>query len=294
MSVSSPTLTAQPDPITRSIHPQTGLGPVTLNVRNLSAMTAYYTQLGLAVLKSSHGEAILGVDKWPLLMLRERPGLAQRKEAGLFHFALLLPTRGDLGLVLHHLMGNELGFGGASDHAVSEALYLDDPEGNGIEIYRDRPREAWTYPGGVLRIVTERLDFAGVMAAAPEGESWQGFPQGTVMGHVHLRVTDLAATRSFYEGILGFDHVTTYGGQASFAGAGGYHHHLGMNVWGGPFPPRHGESLGLAGFAVELPNEAALAEVRDRLAQADWPHTVTADGIHVTDPSGIHLLIRLL
>jgi catechol 2,3-dioxygenase len=276
------------------IDPATALGVVHLNVGDLARMVAYYQALGLTLLSESPQEVLLGAGESSLLALHARPGLAAKKEAGLFHFALLLPSRGDLSRVLRFLMSQELGFGGASDHAVSEALYLNDPEGNGIEIYRDRGREEWTYPGGTLRIITERLDFEGLLSESGEDARWEGFPRGTIMGHIHLQVADLPASELFYEQILGFERVSRYGRQATFISAGGYHHHLGMNTWGGPFPRRDGESLGLASYTITQPSQEALDQVAQRLRQADWPFEAAEEGIRVTDPSGIDILFTRL
>ncbi|MGI8597046.1 MAG: VOC family protein [Thermoleophilaceae bacterium] len=154
-----------------------------------------------------------------------------RWSSGLFHLALLVPSRAELARAVRRVTGAGGRFTGASDHLVSEALYLNDPEGNGIEIYRDRPREEWEHTGGEVRMSTLALDLDAVMAELPAGDGPDGMPPGTVMGHVHLSVADLAETESFYADVLGFDvTVRSYPG-ALFLSAGGYHHHVGANTW---------------------------------------------------------------
>ena len=168
----------------------------------------------------------------PLAYLVEKGGVApvpRRGRFGLYHFALLLPDRAALGRFAAHVL--RLGLRpGMADHAVSEALYLSDPDGLGIEVYADRPRTSWTYRGDELVMTTEPLDIAGLITAG-QGDEWRGAPEGTSMGHVHLHVGDLARAEAFYHRALGFDKkVWSYPG-ALFFSAGGYHHHLGTNIW---------------------------------------------------------------
>ncbi len=208
------------------------LGAVGLSVRDLARSLDFYRgAIGLEVLEQSDDRAALGVDGRRLLALEERPGaMRDVAAADLFHFALLLPSRRALGRQLRHLIEAKVPLTGAADHHVSEALYLDDPDGHGIELYRDRPRAGWIVDGRI-RLTTERLDHEGVLAAGAARAGWDGLDPGTVMGHVHLQTQDLPAARDYYVGRLGFD-VTHALPQATFMSIGGYHHHVALNVWG--------------------------------------------------------------
>lgn len=239
---------------------ETRLGPVRLQVADLARSVDFYQGvLGMRVLERESAEARLGVDS-VLLELAERPGaqpVPRRGRTGLFHFAILLPDRPALGRFARHARGSGTPLG-AADHLVSEALYLSDPDGLGIEVYADRPRSDWRRSGRELRMTTDPLDWAGLVAAAGDAP-WAGLPPGTVIGHVHLHVGDLAAAQAFYSDALGFDRtVWTYPG-ALFFGAGGYHHHLGTNVWASPgaTPPGDDEAQLLA-WTLVLPDEEAL------------------------------------
>jgi catechol 2,3-dioxygenase len=179
---------------------------------------------------------------------------------------------------------------GASDHLVSEAIYLDDPEGNGIEVYRDRLRQEWPMQGHQVRMATDPLDFRGLLAErSPAG--WQGVPEGTRLGHVHLRINDTAKAEQFYVVLLGFDLMQRYPG-ALFVSAGGYHHHLGLNTWetagASPPPPN---SLGLRFYTIALPNKEEQARLVERLRAANQPVEDTPDGPLVRDPAGNALVL---
>ncbi|WP_116133532.1 VOC family protein [Tropicimonas sp. IMCC34043] len=207
------------------------IGRVTLTVNDLDKVGGFYERaLGLARLQADGEQAVYGAGGRPLLELRADKGARRpsRREAGLFHTAFLLPSRADLGAWLHHAAAEGIQLQGASDHLVSEALYLADPEGNGIEIYIDRPRDVWNWKDGTVLMATDPIDLQAVAdtATAP----WRGAPEGTVVGHVHLQVGDLAAAEAFYTGTLGFPVTCHYPG-ATFFGSGGYHHHLAGNVW---------------------------------------------------------------
>lgn len=178
-------------------------------------------------------------------------------------------------------------FTGASDHLVSEALYLDDPEGNGIEIYRDRPREEWSYVGGRLEMGTLPLDLEGVLTSAPAGETGDGMVAGTRIGHVHLQVAAIPAAEAFYVGALGFEPTVRGYPGALFVSAGGYHHHLGLNTWAGqgaPSPPEG--ALGLRSITIVLPTEEALAGVIESVAAAGLEVADEDGRAVVTDPFG--------
>jgi catechol 2,3-dioxygenase len=279
------------------IDPATTLGPVRLRVADLDGTAAFYQRaIGLAELERSADEVHLGTTLGPpLLQLVGDPGAPAppARTTGLFHLALLLPERADLAQAVHRVVGAGWSFTGASDHLVSEALYLDDPEGNGIEIYRDRPRDAWPRtPAGELEMATLPIDLDGVLASLPAGTPDEGVPAGAVMGHVHLRVRDIAEAGAFYGDLLGFDPtVTAYPG-ALFVAAGGYHHHLGLNVWGsrGAPPPPTG-ALGLDRFQIDLPAPGEADAIAARLDGAGVAVTPGPDGLEVTDPSGIRVVL---
>ncbi len=220
-----------------------------------------------------------------LVTLLNRPGAPPRPRGttGLFHLALLVPTRDELARAVHRVTGAGHRFTGASDHLVSEALYLDDPEGNGIEIYRDRPRDEWEREGGELKMGTLPLDLGSVLAGVAAGDAGEGMVAGTRIGHVHLQVADIPAAEAFYVGALGFEPVVRSYPGALFVSAGGYHHHIGLNTWAGegaPSPPLG--SLGLSRFTVVLPDAAALSDVIDRLAAAG----LGSGSAELADPSG--------
>jgi catechol 2,3-dioxygenase len=219
-------------------------------------------------------ERSLGVDGTPLIELVDDPSAqpAPPGRTGLFHLALLVPDRPSLARAVQRVVASGERFTGASDHFVSEALYLRDPEGNGIEIYRDRPRSEWEYePSGELRMGTVALDVDSVMAELPDGDD-PGMPDGTIIGHVHLHVADLAAAEAFYAGRLGLDvTVRSYPG-ALFLSRDGYHHHIGLNTWQGPgAPPPPPGSRGLVDFELVLPD--------------------VSEGL-VEDPSGNRVVVR--
>ena len=192
---------------------------------------------------------------------------------GLFHLALLVPSRADLARALNRVTAAGHRFTGASDHLVSEALYLDDPEGNGIEIYRDRPRGEWEREdGGDLKMATLPLDLEGVLDSAPRGDTGDGMAPGTRLGHVHLQVAEIEAAEAFYVAALGFEPTVRRYPGALFVSAGGYHHHIGLNTWAGRgAPPPPAGARGLTWFTIVLPDDAALEAVRTSLTAAGFP-----------------------
>ena len=264
-----------------SIDPATQVGLVSLTVANLDRSLAYYTEaLGFRVLEREGQTAILGASEAPLLALTELPGATYwpGHNTGLYHFAILLPSRLDLARSLVHMLEYGLPFPGQSDHAVSEALYLTDPDGNGIEIYRDRLRSEWQWNGDHIYMTIEPLDVRAILAeAAAQPAPWTGLPTGTRLGHMHLQVGNIEQAAQFYSGVLGFD-ITAQMPGALFVSAGGYHHHLGLNTWqsrgAGPAPTG---TAGLRFFTLELPSEEARAAVLER---------VRAAGLEVVDVDG--------
>ncbi len=276
-----------------SIHPDTHVGLVSLTVSDLERSLRYYTQgLGFRVLERDDQEATLGAGEMPLIHLAERKGAypwprSGASYTGLYHFAILMPTRADLGRWLGHWLGLGMPFPGQGDHLVSEALYLEDPDGHGIEIYRDRPRDEWPRINGQLQMASDPVDVEGVLREAErEGKPWMGMPEGTHMGHIHLQVGDIATAREFYHGVLGFDIIVDMERMgALFVSAGGYHHHIGMNIWHsrgrGPAPEKN---VGLQYFTVHLPDEQARNEVLGRLDAAGVPDRSEPGGVVVEDP----------
>ncbi len=259
-------------------------GAVGLSVRDLERSLDFYRRaIGLEVLDEGGGRADLGVAGRRLLALEERRGAVRDfTAADLFHFALLLPSRAALGQQLRHLLEADVPLTGASDHHVSEALYLDDPDGHGIELYRDRPRAGWTVDGRI-HLITERLDHEGVLAAGRELGQWDGLDPGTVMGHVHLQTHDLPAARGYYVERLGFD-VTYALPQATFMSIGGYHHHVALNVWGKKRKPAAPDAggIGLLWYEIRVP-EAALSDLARTL-----PDVRATEGMLIAyDPNGI-------
>jgi catechol 2,3-dioxygenase len=258
-----------------SIDPATRMGVVALVVADLTRSLAYYEEhMGLNVLDRQPGQARLGAGNRALLELHEQPGArrSMRGRTGLYHFALLTPSRADLGRLLRHFAAVSTPIDGASDHGVSEAIYLSDPDGHGIEVYRDRPREEWPYADGTLQMVLDPLDAAGIVAAADDDPGRRGMADATMMGHVHLHVAHISSAEQFYVDTLGFDLMQRFADQASFVSAGGYHHHLGLNVWAGVgAPPPSEDAARLLWYEVVLPDAAALEDVLQRLEQAGQP-----------------------
>lgn len=265
----------------------TRMGTVHLTVSDLGRSLDYYERVvGLQVHERDSAVARLGAGGEDLLALYEEPGAEPApRNTGLFHFALLVPSRHDLARWLTHAIEKQITLEGMSDHLVSEAIYLRDPDWHGIEIYRDRPRAEWEREGGGIKIATLPLDVQGVLGALDGGEpGFERMPRDTTMGHVHLQVADIPSTEAFYTEQMGLDLQARYGSQAAFLSAGGYHHHLGVNVWNsrGASPPPPG-SASLREFTIVLPDEDELARVSAR-----FPDAVRDSGGHgvlVEDPS---------
>lgn len=277
--------------MTAIIHPSTKLGPVSLRIRNLAQSVRFYTEVvGLRMLRQHGRIAELTADgKRPLLIIEEVQDLviSQTRTAGLYHFAILVPDREALGLALVNLIAHNIPVG-QGDHLVSEALYINDPDGNGIEIYADRPKDTWKRDAnGEYVMTTDPVDVEGLLALA-QGKEWHGLPEGTVIGHVHFHVSDLDKARAFYCDVLGFELTAHYGGAALFISAGGYHHHIGLNVWAGigvPNTPR--DAAGMEDYKIELPSREALEEVVSRIREAGLQVEQRDSTYAVQDPSDI-------
>lgn len=291
------------------IAPATTIGEVQLVVADLKRSTQFYQErLGFKVieervLREVGYQTVLGAGERRLVVLNEKPGVKPRppsgadsRMTGLYHFAVLLPNRRALARLLVHLAEDETEVQGAADHGVSEALYLSDPDGNGIELYSDRRRSEWPADDlGKLQMGTGELDVDDLVLELKDGLlPWTGLPETTVIGHVHLHIADLAAAERFYTQVLGFQLTQRYGSGAIFVSAGGYHHHIGLNTWAGVgAPPPPADVAGLRWFEVMLPAEEALEAVRGRLQAAGTPFEEQDGGFLVRDPSQNGILLRL-
>ncbi len=283
-------------PPAQAIDPATRIGVVALTVANLERSLEFYTTaLGLSVARRSGAEAVLGVDGTLLLLLREQPGaLPWMIDAmtGLYHFAILVPSRADLGRWLRHYLTTDYPPPGQGDHLVSEALYLRDPDGHGIEVYRDRPRDGWRWIDGQVQMGAGPIDVRGMLAEAPD-ELWTGLPAGTCLGHVHLQVGDIATAEAFYHGVLGFD-VVARSTSALFVSAGGYHHHLGLNTWHSrDAAPAPSDTASLRFFSLALPSDEARSAVAARLASANLAFQDEGDALVIRDPWQNLILLRV-
>ncbi|MFL5489706.1 MAG: VOC family protein [Gemmatimonadaceae bacterium] len=271
----------------------THLGRVRLQVADLTRSLAFYeTVLGLRVLRRSDDEASLGPhdDDRKIVHLRQLENarsVPRRGLLGLYHFAILLPDRAALGRFVAHLA--DLGIrAGMSDHFVSEAIYLTDPDGLGIEVYADRPRDAWRYDERQLRMTTTHLDVDDLVAAA-HGAPWTGMPSGTVLGHVHLYVDDIAKAEAFYHDALGFDKVVWSYPGALFLSAGGYHHHLGTNTWARGAPAASDADARLLEWEIIVPSREDAKEAANNVRAAGFPIKEESGEWVLTDPWGTNL-----
>ncbi len=279
----------------------TSIGFVHLTVADLAVTGAFYHEvLGFRLSHQAGSTRYLSSDGgYPFhLVLTSRPeakSLRQRS-AGLYHFAVLFPSRAHLATAFRRLLEVGWPIAGASDHGVSEAIYLADPEGNGIELYADRDRSRWSKEGNTLVMPTQPLEVDELLAHA--SSTWTGMPGGTRIGHIHLRVSDLGRAEAFYGGVLGFAvTVRTYPGALFFA-AGGYHHHIGVNTWAGTqLAPADPQACGLRTFTIRLPDRAALAQVVQRIRTANVPIDAATDygrslAITVRDPDRIPVTLE--
>jgi len=274
----------------------TRLGPAALTVTDLVRSIAFYEgAIGLRRRAGEAGRATLGTPARPLLELVEEPGARPAgRHAGLFHFALLHDSRRELARALRRVADAGVPLTGASDHGVSEALYLSDPDGNGIELYADRPRERWPAPGPGARVgmFTAPLDLGDLAAQAGE-EPPPHAGEGLVMGHMHLHVGDLDAATGFYRDVVGLEEMVRLGDSANFLAAAGYHHHLGVNTWqGAGVPPMPPDAVGLRHWTIETGDPAAVSALSDRAAaQGAEPEALDGD-VALAEPAGTKLLVR--
>jgi catechol 2,3-dioxygenase len=296
------------------IDSHTTIGTVHLTIPDLERSLAFYTRhLGFCVLRQDAQTAMMGSDDHTLLVLTEsRTAKRVRGTAGLYHFAVLVPSRLELARSLDRLLKTDTVLQGAADHGVSEAIYLADPDGNGIEIYRDRPRSDWPWIDGRLRMGSDPLDLDGLLSEVrserpshdQRGDGAVSSADGkgsaaphdiapaTTIGHVHLHVSNLTDAARFYGDVLGLELMQRYGGSALFFSAGGYHHHIGVNTWAGVgAPPAPAGAIGLRFFELRFGSSAAREEASSRLDAAAVPIERGIDGPLVRDPSHNAILL---
>ncbi len=280
------------------LHPATEVGTVTLKVADLARSLVFYTQvIGLEALRQDGRSATLGVGDRPIVLLEEIPGAARlsRNVTGLYHAAILFPDRHSLAVKITQLvnLGIEIGSG---DHLVSEAFYLDDPDGNGLELYRDRPRAEWVWSEGQVAMATDPINFEDFFAEVKAGDPALRevkAPAGTKLGHMHLRVGNIAEAERFYHGVLGFDVVVKFP-TALFVSAGGYHHHIGMNIWesrnGKPAPE---QMVGLREYSIVFPDQAELDRVITQIETVGVAVERSGESMSVLDPAQNRIQLSL-
>jgi catechol 2,3-dioxygenase len=273
----------------------TRLGAIRLRAGDAGLLQDFYElAIGLRTIPADRDVAVLGAGDGPLVELVARPDAPPRppRTTGLFHLALLVPTRAELARALRRVLRSGWHLSGASDHLVSEALYLSDPEGNGIELYRDRPRDEWSRAGGELQMATLPLDLDGLLGEPGGDDETASLADDTILGHVHLQVSELDPAEAFWVDGLGLDVMVRGYPGALFASAGGYHHHLGLNTWAGVGAPRPpAAARGLDRFEVVLPDAESASAARTRLA-AVTDVGDAAGGFLAEDPSGNAVLVR--
>jgi len=274
---------------TATIHPATDVGTVTLKVADLARSITFYTQLiGFEALQRGDHNAVLGAGTRPILLLKEVPGASRlaRNVTGLYHAAILFPDRHSLAVKIAQIKNINYPFG-YSDHLVSEAFYLDDPDANGLELYRDRPRSEWTWIDGQVQMALDPIDFDSFFAEIKDGDEAMNTPLapvGTKLGHMHLRVGNIPDAERFYHEVLGFDIVALMP-EALFVSAGGYHHHIGMNTWeskNGKLPIE--PSAGLREFSLVLPDQAELDRLTNQIEVAGVAVERNGESAIVLDP----------
>lgn len=274
----------------------TTIGTVTLRVADADRSLRWYgDMLGMELIDRTEERIALGAGGEAFLFLDVRPGAPARIEetTGLYHVAILVPDRAALGGVLARIARANVRLG-ASDHKVSEALYIWDPDNNGLEIYRDRPRDQWHWDGKTVRMATDPLDLQNLVAdGLNAGTDRTSMPKGTRIGHVHLQVGDLAEAQKFYCDVLGFERTAGRHG-ALFVSAGGYHHHLGLNVWHSlNAPPPAEDAAGLMEFEIIVPDRAALTAAQARLEAAGFKTAGDAGSLRALDPWQIPFRLRV-
>ena len=269
------------------------IGTVGLIARDLDKLTNFYRDLlGLTVTGRTDKIARLGTGGVTLMEIEHRPDALpdDPSTAGLYHTAFLMPTRADHARWIMHIVRNRVPITGASDHGVSEAFYLDDPEGNGIEVYNDRPNERWTWQDGLVVMKTNQLDIEAILDEVDRATAtYPAAPEGLRIGHIHLRVGSVERAEEFYRGPIGLELTRRRGG-ATFMSSGGYHHHVGANVWHSDgADARDKNRAGLAWFSMQLAEPGAIEAITGRLRQANAPLEASPGGIETADPWGTRI-----
>lgn len=270
--------------------PATFIGHVKIKVTNLDRSLQFYQDiLGFGILEQTSNTVKLTTDGKTSILSIEQPDNVipkQGRTTGLYHFALLLPEKSDLANIVVHLVNHNIRFG-SSDHLVSEALYLHDPDGNEIEIYIDRDPSEWSWDGDEVGMTVDPLNFEALLDHATPDQPWEKIPEKTVMGHIHLHVAELKKTEEFYVKGLGFDVVSRYGAQALFLSTANYHHHIGVNTWNGVGAPQPSEnSVGMKSYTLILPDERAIRETIANLEKIGASVTNEEGRLFTHDPSG--------
>ncbi|WP_345239293.1 VOC family protein [Pontibacillus salipaludis] len=269
--------------------PAVRVGVVSLKVQDLPKSKAFYTNiLGLKVMEEEGGKAVLSADgKDPLVILEQPKSIEakDRREAGLYHFAILLPARKDLASFIYHLTEQGIHMG-AADHLVSEALYFEDPDGNGIEVYRDRPSSQWQRVNDQIVMTVDPLDGDSILSEL-NGDRWSGMPLGTIIGHIHLHVRDLQAAREFYCEGLGFEVTFDRLDKALFLSTSGYHHHIGLNTWKGERAKEPStKRVGLQFYSLIFPGKEARQKATTRLRELGYRVVEDENMVITYDPIG--------
>ena len=271
----------------------THIGAVHLNVNFLENSVRFYNEiLGMNIIEQTDAYVALGVGERKLVYLYQT-NEKRTQTAGLFHMAFLVPSREDLGNIFFHLIKTQYPLHGASDHDVSEAIYLADPEDNGIEIYRDLPSKDWQWrDNGDIVMGTVEMDYQGVLDAN-QNRPFNGMPEGTIVGHMHLQVLNIENTVKFYEDVFGMDVMTNYGHQAAFMSAGGYHHHLGLNTWQGQTAPASISLPGLRKYEINIPNEEDLAYFTSKIESLGLKTLKDGNSDIILDPNNIAIQVMV-
>ncbi|MBQ5153669.1 VOC family protein [Macrococcoides caseolyticum] len=269
----------------------THIGAVHLNVNFMDNSVKFYHEiLGMDIIEHTSSFSALGVNDSVLIYLYQT-NHARVQTAGLFHLALLVPSRAALGNIFYHLIKTEYPLAGASNHDVSEAIYLQDPEGNGIEIYRDVPSNEWQFEAnGNIVMGTSEMDYAAVIEAN-HNRPFDGMPKDTIIGHMHLSVIDLNQSIAFYNELFGLDVMTRYGSQAAFMATAGYHHHLGLNTWQHQTERARLDYPGLRKFDLNIPNEEDLQHFLETLSEKGLTQSKDENSNIIYDPSSIGIRI---
>ncbi|WP_173916814.1 VOC family protein [Halobacillus sp. Marseille-Q1614] len=275
--------------------PTTFVGHVELKVQDLSRSLTFYKEvIGFQVIQQSERKAVLSSDGKTALLTIVQPVRIKPKQdrtTGLYHFAILLPDRFELAKILKHLIQLNIRLG-SSDHLVSEALYLEDPDGNGIEVYADRRSSEWNWIKSEVKMAVDPLNTKELLSLAGD-TAWEGLPETTVIGHIHLHVSEFTDTEGFYRA-LGFQVVSRLGDQALFISTGNYHHHIGLNTWAGKGAPAPSEdSAGLKSFSLVFPDEKARNTAMKQLYDLGYQAEEEDGGFLINDPSGNSITLML-